>query len=59
MDLRDNMNLSRLTYVTEKDSLRQSRYIDEYRKLEAVLKKFGEELTPEEMESETYADLYM
>ena len=59
MDLRDNMDLSRLTYVTEKDSLRQSRYVDEFRKLEAVLTKFGEDLTPEEMETETYADLYM
>lgn len=59
MDLRDNMNLSRLTYVTEKDSQRQSRYVDEYRKLDSVLTKFSETLTPEEMDTETYADLYM
>ena len=59
MDLKDNMDLSRLSYVTDKDSMRQSRYVDEYRKLEAVLVKFEETLTPEEMESETYADLYM
>ena len=59
MDLKDNMDLSRLSYVTDKDSMRQSRYVDEYRKLEAVLVNFEEKLTPEEMESETYADLYM
>jgi len=39
--------------------MRQSRYVDEFRKLEAVLAKFEETLTPEEMESETYAELYM
>ena len=59
MDLKDNMNLSRLTYVTEKDNQRQSRYVDEYRKLNAVLANFNETLSPEEMETETYADLYM
>lgn len=59
MDLKDNMDLSRLPYVTDKDSLRQDRYVDEYRQLEACLVKMEESLTPEEQESETYADLYM
>lgn len=59
MDLKDNMDLSRLTCVTEKDSLRQDRYVNEYWLLDNKLIKMEESMTPEEMESETYADLYM
>ena len=59
MDLKDNMDLSRLTCVTDKDSLRQDRYVKEYWELDNKLIKMEEKLTPEEMESETYADLYM
>jgi (p)ppGpp synthase/HD superfamily hydrolase len=59
MDLKDNMDLSRLTCVTEKDSLRQDRYVNEYWLLDNRLLKMEESMTPEEMESETYADLYM
>ncbi|MCQ2123235.1 MAG: HD domain-containing protein [Fibrobacter sp.] len=59
IDLDDNMNLNRLPYVTEKDYERQSRYIDEYRYLNECLYKFEEKLTKDEMDSNTYADLYM
>ena len=59
MDLKDNMDLSRLTCVTDKDSLRQDRYVKEYWELDNKLIKMEEKLTPEEMESETYAELYM
>lgn len=59
MDLKDNMDLSRLPYVTEKDSMRQNRYVDEYRYLEARLVKMEAELTPDEQDPETYAYLYM
>jgi hypothetical protein len=45
--------------VTEKDSLRQDRYVKEYWELDNKLIKMEEKLTPEEMESATYADLYM
>lgn len=59
MDLRDNMDLGRLPYVTDKDYMRQSRYIDELRYLEACLKTMEEKLTLEERDTDTYADLYM
>ena len=59
MDLRDNMDLGRLPYVTDKDYMRQSRYIDEMRFLESCLTKMEEALTFEERDTETYADLYM
>jgi len=59
MDLKDNMDLSRLPYVTEKDSMRQNRYVDEYRYLESCLEKMESELTPDEQEPEAYAYLYM
>jgi hypothetical protein len=59
MDLKDNMDLSRLTCVTEKDSLRQDRYVNEYWTLSSALQKMEEGLTAEEMEPETYAYLYM
>jgi hypothetical protein len=45
--------------VTEKDSLRQDRYVNEYWTLSSALQKMEEGLTAEEMEPETYAYLYM
>lgn len=59
MDLKDNMDLSRLTCVTDKDSLRQDRYVNEYWQLENCLQKITDSLTVEELDSHTYADLYM
>lgn len=59
MDLKDNMDMSRLTYISDKDSMRQDRYMKEFWYLDDKLGKMEEKLTYEERESETYADLYM
>lgn len=58
-DLTDNMDLSRLPYITDKDYDRQGRYIDEYRKLAAALDNMSKTLAPEEQESDYYEYLYM
>lgn len=59
VDLEDNMDESRITYRSEKDYTRQERYKNEYNYLFDRLREFNNRLTPEEMEPELYAELYM
>lgn len=58
-DLEDNMDLSRLSFVSEKDDRRQMRYIDEYRYLTARYEHFKSTMSPDEMDPETYAEYFI
>lgn len=58
-DLEDNMDLTRLAFVTEKDKDRNGRYIDEYRYLKKRLEEMESTLTEDEQDSEFYCEWYM